>query len=129
MASRAICAIVVGVVPVDPPAPALSNVTTRRSRASVSTSAGSQLSRLPRKCWRSTSAGVPSPTWRYAYSIPFAEPFAAAFGGIPALLLGPSDPSSRIHGEDESLHLDDWRKLIVSQTRLLAELAEAAPTA
>ncbi len=60
-------------------------------------------------------------------SIPFAEPFAAAFGGIPALLLGPSDPSSRIHGEDESLHLDDWRKLIVSQVRLLAELPEAAP--
>jgi len=60
-------------------------------------------------------------------SIPFAGPFAAAFGGIPALLLGPSDPSSRIHGEDESLHLDDWRKLIVSQARLLAELAAAAP--
>jgi acetylornithine deacetylase/succinyl-diaminopimelate desuccinylase-like protein len=60
-------------------------------------------------------------------SIPFAEPFAAAFGGIPALLLGPSDPSSRIHGEDESLHLEDWRKLILSQTRLLAELAAAAP--
>jgi acetylornithine deacetylase/succinyl-diaminopimelate desuccinylase-like protein len=60
-------------------------------------------------------------------SIPFTEPFAAAFGGIPALLLGPSDPSSRIHGEDESLHLEDWRKLIVSQARLLAELAAAAP--
>jgi cysteinylglycine-S-conjugate dipeptidase len=61
-------------------------------------------------------------------SIPFVQPFAEAFGGIPALLLGPADPSSRIHGEDESLHLDDWRKLIVSQARLLAELAEAAPT-
>jgi acetylornithine deacetylase/succinyl-diaminopimelate desuccinylase-like protein len=60
-------------------------------------------------------------------SIPFTEPFAAAFGGIPALLVGPSDPSSRIHGEDESLHLDDWRKLIASQVHLLAELAEAAP--
>jgi len=60
-------------------------------------------------------------------SIPFVQPFADAFGGIPALLLGPADPSSRIHGEDESLHLDDWRKLIVSQARLLAELAEAAP--
>jgi cysteinylglycine-S-conjugate dipeptidase len=61
-------------------------------------------------------------------SIPFVQPFADAFGGIPALLLGPADPSSRIHGEDESLHLDDWRKLIASQARLLAELAAGAPT-
>jgi acetylornithine deacetylase/succinyl-diaminopimelate desuccinylase-like protein len=60
-------------------------------------------------------------------SIPFTEPFAAAFGGIPALLLGPSDPASRIHGEDESLHLEDWRKLILSQALLLVALAEAAP--
>jgi acetylornithine deacetylase/succinyl-diaminopimelate desuccinylase-like protein len=60
-------------------------------------------------------------------SIPFVQPFAEAFGGIPALLLGPADPSSRIHGEDESLQLDDWRKLIASQARLLAELAESAP--
>jgi acetylornithine deacetylase/succinyl-diaminopimelate desuccinylase-like protein len=42
-------------------------------------------------------------------------------------LLGPADPSSRIHGEDESLHLDDWRKLIESEVRLLSELA-ALPT-
>jgi cysteinylglycine-S-conjugate dipeptidase len=56
-------------------------------------------------------------------SIPFVGPFVAAFGGIPALLLGPADPASRIHGEDESLHLDDWRKLIESEVRLLAELA------
>ena len=60
-------------------------------------------------------------------SIPFVQPFADAFAGIPALLLGPADPASRIHGEDESLHLDDWRKLIASQARLLAELAESAP--
>ena len=46
----AICVIVLGVVPVEPPTPALSNVTTRRSEASASISAGSQLSRLPRKC-------------------------------------------------------------------------------
>ena len=56
-------------------------------------------------------------------SIPFVGPFVAAFGGIPAVLLGPADPSSRIHGEDESLHLDDWRKLIESEVRLLSELA------
>jgi cysteinylglycine-S-conjugate dipeptidase len=55
-------------------------------------------------------------------SIPFVAPFAAAFGGIPALLLGPADPASRIHGEDESLHLEDWRHLVVSEALLLDEL-------
>ena len=56
-------------------------------------------------------------------TIPFVGPFADAFDGIPALLLGPADPGSRIHGEDESLHLGDWHKLIDSEVRLLAELA------
>jgi acetylornithine deacetylase/succinyl-diaminopimelate desuccinylase-like protein len=60
-------------------------------------------------------------------SIPFVGPFADAFGGIPALLLGPADPTSHIHGEDESLHLDDWRKLVEAEVRLFAELA-AAPS-
>ena len=57
-------------------------------------------------------------------TIPFVGPFADAFGGIPALLLGPADPGSRIHGEDESLNLGDWHKLIVSEVLLLAELSE-----
>jgi acetylornithine deacetylase/succinyl-diaminopimelate desuccinylase-like protein len=56
-------------------------------------------------------------------TIPFVGPFADAYGGIPALMLGPADPHSRIHGEDESLHLDDWRKLMVSEALLLHELA------
>ncbi|MSO79896.1 MAG: dipeptidase [Acidimicrobiia bacterium] len=54
-------------------------------------------------------------------TIPFVGPFAEAFGGIPALLLGPGDPGSDIHGEDESLHLGDWRNLIVSEALLLKE--------
>jgi acetylornithine deacetylase/succinyl-diaminopimelate desuccinylase-like protein len=60
-------------------------------------------------------------------TIPFVGPFAAAYGGIPVLMLGPADPHSRIHGEDESLHLDDWRKLMVSEALLLDELARAGP--
>ena len=50
-----------GVVPVEPPTPALSKVTTRRPVASASISAGSQLSRFPRKCWSSTSGTAPVP--------------------------------------------------------------------
>ena len=62
-------------------------------------------------------------------SIPFVGPFADAFGGIPALLLGPSDPHSRIHGENESLHLGDWHSLMTSEVHLLAELAQLAGAA
>jgi acetylornithine deacetylase/succinyl-diaminopimelate desuccinylase-like protein len=56
-------------------------------------------------------------------SIPFVGPFADAFGGIPALLMGPDDPASRIHGENESLHLGDFASLIRSEVWLLAELS------
>ena len=47
----------------------------------------------------------------------------SGFSGKGFLLIGPEDPHSHAHGEDESLHLDDWRKLIESEIHLLAELA------
>jgi acetylornithine deacetylase/succinyl-diaminopimelate desuccinylase-like protein len=59
-------------------------------------------------------------------SIPFVGPFAEAFGGIPALLMGPDDPGSNIHGENESLHLADWRSLIRAEVLLLDELSRIA---
>lgn len=61
-------------------------------------------------------------------TIPFVAPFSAAFGGIPALLIGPGDPESRIHGEDESLHLGDWHRLIASEIHLLAEIESRMAT-
>ena len=39
-----------------------------------------------------------------------------------------ADASSAIHGENESLHVDDWRKLIESEVHLLAEVAATWPT-
>jgi acetylornithine deacetylase/succinyl-diaminopimelate desuccinylase-like protein len=57
-------------------------------------------------------------------SIPFVGHFAAALGGVPALLTGPADPTSRIHSEDESVHLDDLRRHCHAEANLLAELAE-----
>ena len=64
MASCAICSMTCGVVPVEPPTPALSNATTRRPAARPSTRAGSQLSRFPRKCWSRTSGTSPAPASR-----------------------------------------------------------------
>jgi acetylornithine deacetylase/succinyl-diaminopimelate desuccinylase-like protein len=74
-----------------------------------------------------TGFGKPPVFMGVGGSIPFVKPFAEAFGGIPALLLGPADPGSKIHGEDESLHLADWQSLMRSEALLLHELA-ASPT-
>jgi len=67
--------------------------------------------------------GVPPVYMGMGGSIPFVGPFAAAFGGVPALLTGAGDPTSRIHSEDESVHLEDLRKHIHAEAILLAELA------
>ena len=56
-------------------------------------------------------------------SIPFAEPFSEAFGGAPCLLVGIEDPATNAHGEDESLHLEDFTRACLTEAFLLDELA------
>ena len=73
--------------------------------------------------------GRPAVTIGCGATIPFVGPFAEAFGGAPALLLGLEDPPCNAHGENESLDLDDFHKAAHASALLLFELARIVPGA
>ena len=56
-------------------------------------------------------------------SIPFVAAFSEAYPDAAIVLTGAGDPTSRAHGPDESLDLDDWRKSILAQAIALRLLA------
>jgi acetylornithine deacetylase/succinyl-diaminopimelate desuccinylase-like protein len=55
-------------------------------------------------------------------SIGFVGPLAELFGGAPALLCGIEDPKSNAHAPNESLHEDDFFKLMASLAHLFENL-------
>jgi acetylornithine deacetylase/succinyl-diaminopimelate desuccinylase-like protein len=62
-------------------------------------------------------------------TIPFVAAFAEAFPDAAILVTGVEDPDGRAHGPNESLHLEEFERVCVAETLLLARLAGAAASA
>ncbi len=56
-------------------------------------------------------------------SIPFVAAFAHAYPDAAILLIGPADGTSRAHGPNESLDLEEFRKTALAEAIALQELA------
>jgi len=56
-------------------------------------------------------------------SIPFVALFGERFGDRPLILNGVMDPLTTAHGPNESMHLGIFRKAVLANVHLLAELA------
>lgn len=57
-------------------------------------------------------------------TIPFVKAFADAYPQAAILLTGVEDPDGRAHGANESLLLDDFRKICLAEALLLHNLAQ-----
>lgn len=55
-------------------------------------------------------------------SIPFVAAFSAAYPDAAIVLTGAADPGCRAHGPNESIHLDELRRFVLSEAIALHEL-------
>jgi cysteinylglycine-S-conjugate dipeptidase len=62
-------------------------------------------------------------------SIPFIATFQELFPEATVLVTGVEDPDSRAHGPNESLHLEEFARVCLAETLLLANVAQALRTA
>jgi len=58
-------------------------------------------------------------------SIPMVAAFQEAFPGSTVLVTAVSDPDSRPHGANESLHLGDFERACVAEALMLQGFADA----
>ena len=70
--------------------------------------------------------GVPAVETGMGGSIPFIADLKESFPAAQILVTGVEDPDSRAHSANESLHLGDFEKAIVSQSLLLAAINAGA---